>query len=590
MPASFPHPTSAIALPVGATTLAVLRLLWVNRGQAAVYGAVPFAIMAALDIAGTAAGINVLNEQWWMIVAAVAGLVVFAPLTVSWFRMLVRGTQTTRHRNDSAARPLFALGAAEWHVIRLNIVLSFVLLGVLAAGAGIALTVMTAAAAFGETVRIGALALVVPPTVFMGMMIFTRLTFAIAHAALGRDIDLRTAWAITSGFGVRFTILHIAVFAIATAIAQVVYLAQDEIGALAGIADESQAGAWTVFLSVTATLFSTLYLLMMSTLYAVVVNKVDAGELGTGMGLLISGNRAVTRKNMAAALAYLAQVRSSGSKESVADFRRLIDNFGSHFPLPAGTGVTRVECGGVPAAWVDVAGAAADRVVLYMHGGGFMSGSSLSHARAAADIGAAARCRMLVVDYRRAPEHPFPAAVEDCAAAYAWLLGRGFEPEMIAFAGDSAGGGLVVSTMLMAQERKLRLPASGVCLSPWVDMDCASPTYRLKKSVDPIGTFESLSAAAKTYLGDAAPSAPLASPIFARLDGLPPLLIQVGSREVLLGDAIALARVARAAGVDVTFEQWPGMIHNWHMLADLIEDGRYANLRIGEFLQSAWAS
>lgn len=569
------------ALPILSATGAVLRLAWSERRRAVLYAAVPFGVMAALDVGGTLAGVNVLNEQWWIVTASLVSLIVFAPLTVSWFRHLVEG-------ETAGQRPLFTLGAPEWHVIRLNILISFILVGSALVGGGLATAVGAAAAEGGKIVSTILLGLVALAAIFGIGILVTRLTMAVAYAALGRDIDLRMAWTITEGFAVRMTLLHAIMAAVAFGTAQVVYVVQDLVGASAGVADESQAGGWTLFTSVTATLASVLFMLLVTALFAYVVRKIDHGDLGTGMGLLAPGDRSATKKQIKDALTYIAKVRAEGSKDTIADFRALIDKFGSHFPLPAGTAVTKVECDGVGAVWIDVPGVRNDQVVLYFHGGGFMAGSSVSHARAAADVGAGAAARVLVVDYRRAPEHPFPAAVDDCTAAYAWLLSQGIKPDRIAFAGDSAGGGLVVSAMLKARAQGLPRPSSGVCLSPWVDLACSGDTYRLKKKDDPIGTHESLSGAAKNYLRDTDPSTPLASPIHADLTGLPPLLIQVGSREVLLGDAITLARAARQAGVPVAFEQWPGMIHNWHMLADLIDDGRYANLRIGEFVRATW--
>lgn len=563
--------------------MAVLRMAWAERKPALTYAMVPFGLMAALDLGGTVAGINVLSEQWWMATASAIFVVAFAPFTVSWLRLLVDGP-------TAAQRPLFALGAAEWHVIRLNILLSFIVLGTVLLGAALVAALGAAGAEGGRilgTVLIGLAAVVA--VIGIGIVL-TRLTMAVAYAALDRGIDLTMAWTITAGFSIRLTALHAIMAVIAFGTAEVVYVSQDYVGALAGIADETRAGAWALFTSVTATLANLLFLLLVNTLFAYTVRKIDLGELGTGMGLLPPADRVVTSKNFASAVEYIAKVRAEGSKDTIADFRALIDKFGANFPLPAGTTVTTADCAGVPAAWIDTTAARSDHVVLYFHGGGFSAGSSTSHARAAADIGAAAKARVLIVDYRRAPEHPFPAAVDDCAAAYGWLLSQGIKPSRVAFAGDSPGGGLVVSVMLKARDRGQPMPACGVCLSPWVDLTCAGDTYRLKKKEDPIGSFEVLSDAAKNYLGGADPTAPLASPVNADLKGLPPLLIQVGSREVLLRDAITLARSARAAGVAVTFEQWPGMIHNWHMLADIFEDGRYANLRIGEFLRSAWGS
>jgi phosphinothricin tripeptide acetyl hydrolase len=574
---SLPLPTTT-ALPIGATAVAVLGDVWAHRSRAFAFAAVPFGLMAVLDIGGTLAGINVMNEQWWMATASFASLVAFAPLTVSWFRLLVDGP-------SAPARPLFTIRTAEWHVIRLNVLLAFIILGMGLLGAGAVAAIGAAASGGGAIASSIVLGVAATGAIVVVGVALTRMTMAVAYAALERDIGLRLAWAITEGFALRLTILHGLMFALATGVAQITYLAQDALGALAGIADETSAGGWTLFTSMTATLFAVVALILVTALYAFVVRRIDAGQLGTGMGLLPATDPVGTRNDLKQAMAYLAKVRAEGGKDTIADFRALIDAFGSQFPLPAGVTVDRAEVGGIPGAWIAPADTPRDIAVLYLHGGGFMAGSSVSHARAAADIAVAARAHVFVADYRRAPEHPFPAAVEDGLAAYRDLLASGLKPGRIAFAGDSAGGGLVIAVMLLARERKLPMPSCGICLSPWVDLTCSASTYRLKAKVDPIGTHDSLSNAAKTYLAGADPGSPLASPVFADLKGLPPLLIQVGSSEVLLGDAIALACAARAAGVAVTMEQWPHMIHNWHMLADLIADGRYANLRIGEFLR-----
>ena len=252
--------------------------------------------------------------------------------------------------------------------------------------------------------------------------------------------------------------------------------------------------------------------------------------------------------------------------------------------LPAGLIRESLTVNGVPAEWVTARGAAADRAVLYLHGGGYVIGSIATHRELAARISAASGARCLVIDYRMGPEHRFPAAVDDAVAAYRWLLDAGYAPERLAIAGDSAGGGLTMATLLALRERKLPLPATGVCLSPWVDLTMSGASMTSKLKDDPMLSREPLAMMAGHYLGGADPRAPLASPVFADLRGLPPLLIQVGAAEVLLDDSTRLAENARAGGVEVELEVWPDMIHVWQAFAALLPEGQQAIERIGAHL------
>ncbi len=246
---------------------------------------------------------------------------------------------------------------------------------------------------------------------------------------------------------------------------------------------------------------------------------------------------------------------------------------------------TAVSAGGVEAEWLDAPGARADRVVLYLHGGGYVLGSVNSHRDMIARLSAAASVRALGLNYRLAPESPFPAAVDDAVAAYRWLLEQGIAPGRVAIAGDSAGGGLTAATLLAIRDRALPRPAAGVLLSPWVDLEGTGESMNGGVADDPMVRKELVAAMAPPYLAGADPKTPLASPLHADLRGLPPLLIQVGRREVLLDDSLRLAQKAQRAGVDVTLEVWPGMIHVWQIFASELEEGRDAIERIGVFVK-----
>jgi len=255
--------------------------------------------------------------------------------------------------------------------------------------------------------------------------------------------------------------------------------------------------------------------------------------------------------------------------------------------LPAAADVRRepVDAGGVPGEWIMAPGATVDKVILYLHGGGYWGGSISTHWELVSRLSRTAGARGLAIDYRLAPEHPFPAAVEDSTAAYRWLVSTGVDPSRLVIAGDSAGGGLTVATLVALRDGGDPLPAAGVCLSPWVDLEGLGESMMTKADLDPMVRPEHLLDAAKAYLAGAHPRTPLAAPLYADLTGLPPLLIQVGTAEVLLDDATRLAERARSAGVDVMLEPWDDMIHVWQAFSVMLPEGQQAIDRIAEFIR-----
>ena len=268
-------------------------------------------------------------------------------------------------------------------------------------------------------------------------------------------------------------------------------------------------------------------------------------------------------------------------EEMRADFEQVT----SFFPVPADVRYERVDAGGVAAEWITTPQATAERVVFYLHGGGYTTGSVNTHRELISRMSRAAGARALAIDYRLAPEHPFPAAVEDATTAYRWLLEDGVDPTRIVIAGDSAGGGLTVAALVALRDAGDPLPAAGVCLSPWVDLEGIGGSMTTRADADAIVQREHLLAMAKAYLGDANPRTPLAAPLYADLTGLPPLLIHVGTAETLLDDSTRLAERARSAGVDVVLEPWEDMIHVWHFFASMLPEGQQALDRIGGFIR-----
>ena len=299
----------------------------------------------------------------------------------------------------------------------------------------------------------------------------------------------------------------------------------------------------------------------------------------------MSDKRRVSDKGIHAVRAHLAKLPPSNTL-SIAERRAQYDRAERVFPTPADVKVETVMAPQRPAEWLSPPGARADAVLLYLHGGGYVIGSPRSHRHLAAALARAAGTRALLLDYRLAPEHPFPAALDDAVAAYGWLLADGIAPGRVVIAGDSAGGGLTVATLLALRDRRLPRPAAGVCISPWVDLTNSAASYRSKAGVDPIVTLEAIAQLAQAYLGRTDAKLPLVSPLYADLRGLPPLLIHVGSDEVLLDDARGLAARAGEAGVDVALHEWPAMIHVWHWFQPMLDEADQAIAEIGGFVRA----
>ena len=245
----------------------------------------------------------------------------------------------------------------------------------------------------------------------------------------------------------------------------------------------------------------------------------------------------------------------------------------------------QVTAGDVDGEWVVPADAPSDRAILYFHGGGFRLGSVASHRDLIARIAEASGCRVLAINYRLAPEHCFPAALQDALAAFNWMCEQGFKPESIALAGDSAGGNLVLTTMLSLRDCGEALPAAGVLMSPWTDLAATGASFQSRAAADPIHQRSMILALARNYLGEGGDvSNPLVSPLYADLRGLPPLLIQAGDRETVRDDATILAEKAKAAGVKAELQVWDGMIHVFQMFPE-IPQAREAIAVIAAFLR-----
>ena len=266
----------------------------------------------------------------------------------------------------------------------------------------------------------------------------------------------------------------------------------------------------------------------------------------------------------------------------IADQRAAMEASAEMFPVDPDATTTETNANGVPAEWVQINNQNPNRTILYLHGGAYVMGSRNTHRALAARIARASQAKVLLPDYRLAPENPFPAAVDDAVACWRWLLAEGHPPGQSVVAGDSAGGGLALATLLALKAAGNALPACAVALSPWTDLEGTGPTAQPGAVDDPMLTPEGLISSGQMYAA-ADLRNPLAAPLHGNLEGLPPLLLQVGTREVLLSDSTRFADKARAAGVDVTLEVEEGLIHVWQMLPG-VPEAVSAIDRVGRFV------
>jgi epsilon-lactone hydrolase len=270
----------------------------------------------------------------------------------------------------------------------------------------------------------------------------------------------------------------------------------------------------------------------------------------------------------------------------VSEQRRQLRELISAQPLPADITVTAAALGGVPTAEITVDGIEPRHVVLYFHGGVYVIGDAFLAADLASQVGRRTRAKVISVDYRLAPEHPYPAAVDDALAAYEALLRGGTAPSDIAFAGESAGGGLAVATMVNARDHGLPLPAAAFVMSPYADLTLAGTTMDTKREADPLLSRENLQPRVTDYTSGQDAALGLISPIFADLSGLPPLIIQAGTHEVLLDDAVRLARQAATADVQVTLDITPRVPHVFQAYYPILDEAAAALDRAGQFLSA----
>src|SRR5262245_26658568 len=285
-------------------------------------------------------------------------------------------------------------------------------------------------------------------------------------------------------------------------------------------------------------------------------------------------------------LVTLLRSRPAPEKPDVGFSRARCEKLAARLGGPPEANGEQVDAGGVPAEWVAAPGFDATRAVLYLHGGGYAIGSLNTHRRMAYDISAACGARVLLIDYRLAPEHPFPAAVDDTAKAWRWLLQQGLASGRLAIAGDSAGGGLTIATLVNLRDLKLALPACAVAISPWIDLEGVGTSMTARSAQDPMVQKAGLKWMADMYLAGKDSKTPLAAPLHADLKGLPPVLVQVGSAETLLDDATRLAEKLHTSGGEVKLSVWPNQLHVFPFFAPILSEGRDGCIEIGNYIRS----
>jgi len=296
-------------------------------------------------------------------------------------------------------------------------------------------------------------------------------------------------------------------------------------------------------------------------------------------------------RRVAESLTWLARLPSNTKVEKIAINYPAASNGVSsgNYYRPKGRGIKPLSAEGglnsLSAEWICATDARQDRAILYLHGGGYNICSPNTHRELAANISKASGAKVLLPDYRLAPEHPFPSALEDAILAYRWLLDTGFTGAKIAIAGDSAGGGLSIATSVSLRDAGEPSPASIACISPWTDLEMSGNSIKTQAEIDPMVNLELLKIMASNYIGDAAPRSPLISPIYADLQAIPPLLIHAGSDEMLLDDSKRIAEKAKRSGVDVRLKIYDQMWHVFHLNARLMPEAKHAINELGSFIR-----
>jgi len=291
-------------------------------------------------------------------------------------------------------------------------------------------------------------------------------------------------------------------------------------------------------------------------------------------------------KEMKRIIKMLKRLNEMAVKKRLEDIRNAQEQMAAIGEMSKDITIEDIMVNGISSVWISSPGVTKDQVVLYLPGGGYIQGSTNLHKDLVSRISRASKSRVLMIDYRLAPENPYPAALEDSVSAYKWLIdNKGINPKSIVISGDSAGGGLTAATLLKLRDIGITLPAAAILLSPWTDLDITGDSVRSKRRIDPYIDASALFFDADLYVGNNDPKNPYISPLYGDLKGLPPLLIQVGSAELILDDSIRFAEKAKSAGVEVILDVWEDMVHVFQVFAAWVPEGEQAIEKIGEFIQ-----
>ncbi|MBB6636857.1 alpha/beta hydrolase [Cohnella thailandensis] len=277
-----------------------------------------------------------------------------------------------------------------------------------------------------------------------------------------------------------------------------------------------------------------------------------------------------------------------GHGATIEELRVGVEAMFALLPTPSDVITEKVDIDGMEGEWQISPESKEDRVLLYLHGGGFMYGSIDSYRIESSELGRAAKARVLSINYRLAPEHPFPAPIEDALKAYDWLLNQGYQPQNIIIGGGSAGGNLTAALLMNIRDTKTPMAAGGVMISPWIDLGQTGDTYTTKEGVDPVNTKEALVQLADNYLNGVSPNVPYASPIYGDLRGLPPIYVMVGESELMLRESLTFVTQAALAGVDIRFRSWPSMFHNWLSFYSSLEEAKEGIISAGNFMNELY--
>jgi len=293
----------------------------------------------------------------------------------------------------------------------------------------------------------------------------------------------------------------------------------------------------------------------------------------------------MVNKGLERVIKLLLHNREVAAKKRVKEERDELEHMANMIQLSNDVETKKVSFDGIDAIWLKTPGVEAENIIIYLHGGSYTAGSFNSHKDLVQRLSREAKCRVITIEYGLAPEHPFPKGLNDVIKIYNWLINEEkFNPNKIVIVGDSAGGGLTLATILKLRDLGIKLPAAGVCLSPWTDLAFTGESYYDKNIIDPGITLDDLMFSANLYIGNNDPKNPYISPVYADLKGLPPLLIHVGTVEKLLNDSTRVAETAKKAGVNVTLKIWKEMIHVFQAYAVLIREGEESIKEIGSFI------